>query len=659
MKTINLLLFLFCLSLLYSSCQKETDQTNWSLSSPDGQVRVKISSVHSQDNNSNISLEYSVWLKGSKEEKEIVKPSPLGIIRQDQDFSDNLKFIKASPVKTIDEEYEMLSGKQLKNRNHANELVLSFKNDQDNNIDLIFRAYNEGIAFCYSFPGKTESPVTIKKELTGFQMPGPGDAWIQPYDTIGTWSPAYEFGYIKDVKIGDRPPMTTGWGFPALFRTGGSWVFLTESGVYDSFCGSHLDANCDNGLYRIEYPHEWENYGLGDALPSWRLPWKLPWRVVLVSDELHTIVESNIVHHLAKPNQLEDVSWIEPGNASWSWWGDHESGKNFAKLRDYVDFAAEMGWRYSLVDADWHIMEGGTLKELAEYAETKNVGLLIWYNSGGPHTKVMNAGPRDLMHKPEIRKKEFQRISEMGIKGIKVDFFQSDKQDIIQLYLDIARDAAMYKILLNTHGCTIPRGWTRTFPNFLAMEGVRGAELYGYHKFPPRAVWLNTVYPFTRNVIGPMDYTPVTFTDYKEESAHITTFAHELALSVVFECGIQHFADRIEGYKSLPEKPYEFLKQVPNTWDNTWFVTGFPGRDVVIARKKDDTYFVAGINGEMKPKEISFKLDFLPEGTFSFNLIKDGEDDRSFSYENTDIDKSTTISVKLLPAGGFAAILEP
>jgi hypothetical protein len=303
-------------------------------------------------------------------------------------------------------------------------------------------------------------------------------------------------------------------------------------------------------------------------------------------------------------------------------------------------------------------MEGGSLQELAEYAENKGVKLWIWYNSGGPHTKVMNAGPRDLVYNKEIRRAEFKRISDMGIVGIKVDFFQSDKQQIIKLYHDIIKDAADFNIMVNTHGCTLPRGWFRTYPNLMTMEAVRGAELYGYPPFATEAVRLNTIYPFTRNVMGSMDYTPVTFSDYMEESAHRTTNAHELALSVIFESGVQHFADRYESYEAQPDFVVDFLNNVPVTWDDTYFVDGFPGKEVVMARKKQDTYFLAGINGEFKEKTLTFDLDFLPEGQFEMTLIKEGDTPRSFNTETMSIAGKDSFSIDIMPAGGFVAVIK-
>ena len=567
--------------------------------------------------------------------------------------------MSSSGVTVIDEEYSLLSGKRLSNHNYCHQLSLTFSNKNGSHLEIQFRAYNDGVAFRYVFPVKKDTMHTITRELTGFNVPLPGKAWILPYDSLGEWSPAYESVYENEIEIGTPAPSTTGWAFPALMKIPGAWLLISESGLDETYCGSHLAAEAPDGNYSIEFPHEWESYGLGKSHPESTPPWQTPWRVIITGTSLGTIVESSLITHLAKPNQLQDTSWIQPGRASWSWWGDHASGSDYEKLKKYVDFAAEMGWEYSLVDADWHVMQGGSIEELIEYATSKNVGIWLWYNSGGPHTRVMNAGPRDLMYVPEIRKDELQKISKLGVKGIKVDFFQSDKQDIIKLYLDIARDAAENKIMLNTHGSTLPRGWNRTYPNFITMEGVRGAELYGWPGFSPQAVYLNAIYPYTRNVVGPMDYTPVTFSDYSEASKRLTTHAHELALSVVFESGVVHFADRIEGFMSVPEKVRVFLKEVPVTWDDIFFIDGYPGDLFVVARKKGEKYYVAGINGEQTGKTIHYKLPFLPEGNYNYQIFADGDGPRSFEIKEIDITPDTELTAELLPAGGFTGVVVP
>ncbi len=641
---------LFVLMILLVTCSREKKIV---LQSPDKRLSVVISKP---EESSSSHWVYSVYLNEKGKQSQVIEPSALGLKRTDGDFFSYLTLAKASAIEAVNESYPLISGKRQHSRAQANQLSLSFKNQQAQPLDIVFRAYNTAVAFRYVFPDTSSQRFVIEEEFTSFNLPQPGNAWLQPYDTLGLWSPAYERGYVRDLKIGDPCPLTTGWGFPGLFQVNDTWVLISEAGVYENYCGSHLNGVAENGEYRIQFPWDWENYGLGASQPSWSLPWVMPWRFILLSRDLGDIVESNLVQDLADPNRLEDISWIKPGRASWSWWGDHDSPLDYQKLKAYVDFAAEMGWEYSLVDAGWHEMNGGNIEQLVAYANSKGVGILLWYNSGGPHTRVMDAGPRDRMYDPAIRQAEFEKISGWGVKGVKVDFFQSEKQDIIKLYLDIARDAAQYHLVVNTHGSTIPRGWSRTHPNYLTMEGVKGAEAYTYEK-PIEFPWFNNVYPYTRNAIGPMDYTPVTFTNYNDSQQRLTSHAHELALSVVFESGIQHLADRIEGFRSTPLYVQEFLMKVPVPWDETWFIDGYPGQFTVLARQKNGEIYFAGIFNNSAPKDYSFALPFLPEGDWRGFIITDGDNPKEFTQRMISITNATPIETKIQPYGGFVGML--
>jgi hypothetical protein len=318
--------------------------------------------------------------------------------------------------------------------------------------------------------------------------------------------------------------------------------------------------------------------------------------------------------------------------------------------------AAEMGWEYSLVDANWDLMTGGNVEQLTKYAAAKNVGILMWYNTGGPHNEVTER-PRDIMSDPVKRKEEFQKLASWGVKGVKVDFFQSDKPAIIKQYFDILKDAADNKIMVNFHGCTLPRGWNRTWPNLVSMEAVRGAESYAFdEKYPEMAKWHNTILPFTRNVVGSMDYTPVTFSN--QRYPHITTFGHELALSVVFESGIQHFASNCESYLSLPDAPKNFLKTVPAAWDETILLAGYPGKDCVIARKSGDIWYLGGINGTGEKQVWEIDLSRLPQKEWAATLITDGATEKEFNASEISLTTGEKLKVEVLPYGGFVATLK-
>jgi hypothetical protein len=282
----------------------------------------------------------------------------------------------------------------------------------------------------------------------------------------------------------------------------------------------------------------------------------------------------------------------------------------------------------------------------------------MWYNSGGKHTGV-TATPRDRMLTHESRMEEFSKLRKLGVAGVKIDFFESEKQDMIKYYLDILDDAATNEMMVYFHGCIVPRGWSRTYPNLMTLEGIRGAEWYNNSPdFTATAPEHNTIIPFTRNIVGPMDYTPVTFTN--SQYPHITSYGHELALSVVFESGLQHMADRPSGYYDLPFEARTFLKEVPNAWDNTKLLDGYPGRDIIIARQKGNQWYIGGISSERFERTKTLKFNFLPEGIkYKLTLISDGKHDKDLVTQYFVVDKSSTFDVKLLRRGGFVISLKP
>jgi hypothetical protein len=301
-------------------------------------------------------------------------------------------------------------------------------------------------------------------------------------------------------------------------------------------------------------------------------------------------------------------------------------------------------------------MNPAALARVLARGREKHVGMLLWYNSGGPHNEVTEQ-PRDRMHLRDVRRKEFARLREWDVKGVKVDFWQSDKQDRIQQYLELLRDAADFHLMVDPHGCTLPRGWSRTYPHLMSMEAVAGAEQYKFNKdYPAKAAWHNTVLAFTRNVVGPMDYTPVTFSDSK--FPHLTTFGHELALSIVFESGLQHYADSVAAYRALPKPALDLLEAVPAAWEETRLLAGEPGSLVVVARKGAGGWYLAGISGKDTAQTVRVDLSVLGPGRHTLSLVTDGAGPRALTNETRTIKQGETLALNLLPRGGFAARVE-
>ncbi len=643
-------LFLFTVAGLFVSCQPAKKM--WELNSPSNNLRITVAATEDGET----TLVYKVDRLKDGQSVAVIENSPLGIDRKDQQFSAGLEFVSNGEVKTIDETYTMHIGRQTECRNHANELELTFRNRQGSLIKLVLRAYNDGVAFRYVFPEKSDSAFTILRELTGFKVPETGKAWVQRYDIPSQYTPAYEKFYENGMSIGTASPNAEGWAFPALFNSSNNWLLISEANLTPDYCGIRMKQNAPNGMYRVRFPEAKDAEGFGAVEPVSSTPWVMPWRIVVVGESLATIFETNLINNLSDPTVAGDFSWVKPGRASWSWLSENDSPKKFQSLKEFVDLSAEMNWEYSLVDANWDLMTGGNIEQLVQYANSKGVGILMWYNSGGPQN-VVTERPRDIMFDPLLRKAEFKKLKEWGVKGVKIDFWHSDKQNLIALYHDVMKDAADNQIMVNFHGCTIPRGWSRTYPNLIGLESVKGEECYLFDQpYTEAAPVQNTILPFTRNVIGPMDYTPVGFSDLKYP--HITTNAHELALSLVFNTGILHFADNVKTYRSQPEFIKEFLKTVPVVFDETHFISGEPGKSIVMASRKGNDWYIAGINGEKSVKEISVELPFISSGEFELNLIADGADARTFAHELKGFKAGESFPVKMLENGGFVAILK-
>lgn len=624
----------------------------WPLASPNGRVRITVRlGEPGAPYPAGRRLYYRVDLLSPA--RAVIAESPLGIVRDDRAFVEGLVAVAQTEPVTIDEPYALLVGRRRSLRNHARERTLTFADASGARLEVVVRAYDTGAAFRYRFAEESKQPRTILEEATGFRLPEGSVGWMQPYDDPTQYTPAYEAYYENAVPAGTASPKAGGWGFPVLFRTGdGAWALVTEAGLEATYAGTRLAQASPDRIYRIRFPDPGEGHRHGDVSPRSTLPWATPWRVIAASETLAGIVESTLVTDVSPASRIADTSWIKPGRAAWDWWsGPHAGAVNDVRKR-FVDLAAAMGWEYYLIDANWTDDDLSLIREIVEYARGRNVGILLWYNSGGAHN-IVTERPRDRLYEREQRRREFQWLEELGIKGVKVDFFQSDKQASIALHLDILKDAADFHLMVNFHGTTLPRGWERTYPNLITMEAVRGAESYKFDKtFPDRAPELETILPFTRNVAGPMDYTPVALTP--NTYPRKTTDAHELALPIVFESGWVHFADTPQAYLALPETPRRLLREIPAAWDDVRLVAGEPGRFVVIARRSGGRWFIGGISAEPAPRTVDLRLPFLEPGAHTVDILEDGQHP-GFLVTRRSIDAAATITVTMQPRGGFVA----
>ncbi|HCI55881.1 MAG TPA: glycoside hydrolase family 97 catalytic domain-containing protein [Bacteroidales bacterium] len=593
---------------------------------------------------------YSVSLSGSI----VLKQSQLGIIRSDEDFSKMLSIDSVSNESVVSDEYTLLYGKRLKCHYLCHKRIFYLKNAHSKPMEIIFQVSDDGVAFRYHFPEKKDTFVKIFKELSSFHFELSTKAFLQPCPDARTgWcftQPSYEEYYQLELPVGTAAPYQAGWVMPALFKYENFWISITETAVDTNYCGSRLSQFSPDGEYVIQFPQPQECCGNEPYLPESILPWYTPWRIIAVSENLAGIVESTLGTDLAIPAQYDVSSWLKPGIASWSWVILKDNATVFEIQKKYIDFAAEMKWQYCLIDALWDQQIGyDKIIELADYAKAKNIKILLWYNSAGDWNTT-NITPRDKLLTKESRAKEFQRLKEIGIGGIKVDFFGGDGQSMMKYYIAILNDAAKYNLAVNFHGCTYPRGWQRTYPNLVSMEAIRGEEYVTFGQyFADNQPWHCTVIPFTRNLFDPMDFTPVNFSGIPNIQRQ-TTKGFEIALSVLFTSGIQHMAETPEGMAIQDDFVKEYMSTIPTSWDDIKFIDGYPGKYVIIARKKGNQWYVAGINGEKSARTVTLNLSFLPK-TAKGIIISDTKDSKNLVKENILLSKP--VNITLQPYDGF------
>ena len=540
----------------------------------------------------------------------------------------------------VTDDYRMLSGKRLHCTNQARE----YEAKLGENLRLVLRLYNDGVAFRYVFSGLRNQ--VLPKEQTTFLIPEGTKRWMQQ------WTEAYEsfFPLTTTYKVEPIPSFSgisksaegynNRWGYPALLSPADDvFVLLSEANIE-----RRQSASC---LY-----NDGENFRVVPDKNDVRVSgiWRSPWRVAIIGS-LGDVVESTLITDVSSPNKLLDTSWIHPGVVSWIYWAYNHGSNDYQIIKKYVDMAVTLKLPYVLIDAEWDEMKDGkTIEEAVAYAITQGVKPLIWYNSsvgwidGAP-------GPKFRLNKPEDREREFAWCEKIGVAGVKIDFFSGDNQMNMDYCIDLLECAARHHLLVNFHGATIPRGWQRTYPNLLSTEGVYGAEWYNnVPTFTAQAARHNATLPFTRNVIGPMDYTPCAFSD--SQHPHITSKAHELALTVLFESGLQHLADKPESYLAQPQAVQDFFTELPTVWDETRFVSGCPGKSAVLARRFGHSWYVAGING----------LDEAQTFSLDLSLIKPSDKIQSFadapdgSWAITNIDSFPT-QLTCQPRGGFVFVV--
>ena len=586
---------------------------NKQITSPDGKLVVTVADM---DGRPSYSVSYDNVL--------FLKPSPLGMIANIGDFSSGMSLEKNVSTNKIDETYELASIKKSKVHYVANEAVFSFTQQGKTIYDVIFRISNNDVAFKYRmYPqGETLSCV-IKKEATGFAFPDGTTTFLcpqsKPMGGFARTSPSYETSYTADDVAGKN-----GWGegytFPCLFRNGDNgWVLVSETGVNGGYCASRLLGHKE-GVYTIGFPQEGEANGNGTVSPGIALPGETPWRTITVGKTLAPIVETTVPFDVVKPLYPAKGEYTY-GRGSWSWIIGMDGSTNYKEQLRYIDFSAAMGYQSVLVDALWDKQIGrDKIEELAKYGKNKGVALYLWYNSNGYWNDAPQT-PRGIMDNAIARRKEMKWMQSIGIRGIKVDFFGGDKQMTMQLYEDILSDANEYGLLVIFHGCTLPRGWERMYPNFASSEAVLASEnLHFSQGSCDNEAFNATLHPFIRNTVGSMDFGGSALNKYYNAdnaprgSRRVTSDVYALATAVLFQSPVQHFALAPNNLTDAPSWAIDFMKEVPTTWDEVRFIDGYPGKYVILARRHGDKWYIAGVNAQKETLKLKVNLPMFSNG---------------------------------------------
>lgn len=584
------------------------------LASPDGRIEVTVS-------DSDGTPDYSVTYDGNV----FILPSPLGLNTSMGEYMSGMTMLpeKEAP-RLIEEQYSLKTIKQSQVDYKAVEAVFTFAKNERPVYDVIFRVSDRDVAFRYRlYPRRNTLSCVIFSEATGFQLPQTATTFLCPQvkpggGFAGTY-PSYETGYSLDEPVGKN-----GWGegytFPCLFRNEDKgWILISETGVSSAYCASRLMGEPE-GLYTIGYPQEGENNGNGSAAPGIPLPGMTPWRTITLGNSLAPIMETTVPFDLVEPLYEASKEYVY-GPGSWSWIIGMDPSTNYDEQKRYIDFTAEMGYRTVLVDALWDTQIGrDRIAELAEYAAGKGVALYLWYNSNG-YWNHAPQGPKGIMDNTIARRREMKWMQSIGIRGIKVDFFGGDKQETMKLYEDILADANDYGILCVFHGCTLPRGWERMYPNYASSEAVLASENLHFSQGACDNEAFNAcIHPFIRNTVGSMDFGGSALNKYYNAdnaprgSVRRTSDVFALATAVMFQSPVQHFALAPNNLTDAPAWAIDFMKNVPTLWDEIRFIDGYPGKYVIMARRHADKWFVVGINAQKETVKLKLELPMFNAG---------------------------------------------
>ena len=625
-----------------------------SFTSPDGKIQVVVNDNAGKPT-------YSVNYDGVQ----FIMPSPLGLNTSMGEYVSGMTLLpeKEAP-KLIEEQYSVKTIKQSQVDYKATEAVFTFAKEDRPVFDVIFRVSDRDVAFRYMmYPHRDTRSAVIFSEATGFQLSPSATSFLCPQvkpggGFAGTY-PSYETSYTLDEPVGKN-----GWGegytFPCLFKNEDKgWILISETGVSSAYCASRLLGH-EGGLYTVGFPQEGENNGNGSAFAGIPLPGYTAWRTITLGTTLAPIMETTVPFDVVEPLYEASKEYVY-GAGSWSWIIGMDGSTVYDVQKKYIDFTAEMGYQTVLIDALWDTQIGrDKIADLAAYAKSKGVAIFLWYNSNG-YWNIAPQSPKGIMDNTIIRRREMAWMQSIGIRGIKVDFFGGDKQETIKLYEDIMADANDYGILCVFHGCTLPRGWERMYPNYASSEAVLASENLNFSQGACDNEAFNaTIHPFIRNTVGSMDFGGSALNKYYNArnaprgSQRRTSDVFALATAVMFQSPVQHFALAPNNLTDAPAWAIDFMKKVPTLWDEVKYIDGYPGKYVIMARRHGDTWYVVGINAQKETLKVEVELPMFAQG----DVVKVYSDDKDLngSLDDMKIKKNGKVKIEIPCNGGIVMV---
>ncbi len=643
MKHISLYFASLCVLLAVSA----TAQSDLSVSGPDGKLKVEMSLNDGQ-------IVYSL----SYNDQQMIENSPLGLITNEGDFTSGMKFIE-SQTGEVNKVYTEQKIKQSFITYSANTLKCTYANADGKQLAVFFQVSDNDVAFRYELPAWEQTiSCVVEKEITGFKFPISTHAFVssmmRPMTGFARTAPSYESGYQVDVPLTETNARE-GYVFPALFRVDNQgWVLLSETGVSSQYCASHL-SNYQNGMYSVEYPNPDQNNGFGSSGAQVGLPAVTPWRTITVGETLKPVVETTIPFDVVEP-LYKPSKHYQFGRGTWSWIIWQDNSMNYEDQVKYIDLAAALNFEYILIDAWWDRNIGyERMEELIRYAKSKDVEVFLWYNSNGSVNDAFQT-PRNKMNTSISRKKEMEWLREVGVAGLKVDFFGGDKQVTMKLYEDILSDANDFGLMIFFHGATLPRGWEIMYPNFVGSEAVLASEMLVFvQDVREKEAEYASLHPFIRNTVASMEFGGVVLNDYfnkgnQRGQKRLTTNAFQLATGVLFQNPVQMFALTPNNLHDAPEFELDFMRNIPTTWDETVFIDGYPGKYCVLARRKGSNWYIAGVNAEGTEKKLTLNLPMLKGETVT--LYYD-DNKRVTKHRQAEVSTEGQVTVTMESGGGF------